>query len=291
MKLKYFVEILKFSIKPLTIIYPIPLLQLVVLSHSNHDLRSLLLALAFSFTFYPAVNIWNHVNDVREDILGGKYNVFAEGRDVMLLGVLLTIVLYSTSLLIVIKYGTTLSLILFTICFLITWFYSDRFFIKKRLKDYYTTELLSFLIFYPSFTLLLWTFFDELSIRAFALSLTILFFVLFGVFLKDVRDISGDSLAGLKTLGVVFSPKTLLKLAYTSIILYYVSILTFTSLGIFSSLNFIMILPFALTIKYALSFAKNDWIISKNVIYFKKTLILNMTSLVIFTIIGLLSQS
>jgi len=123
-------------------------------------LQSFLLTLLFSFTFYPAVNIWNHVNDIKEDILGGKYNVFAENETVKAFGIIFAVVLYLLALVILLitNLKSSLILILYAICLLITWLYSDRMFFGKiirRFKDHYITELLSFIMFYPSFTILL----------------------------------------------------------------------------------------------------------------------------------------
>ncbi len=295
MKFKYFVEILKFSAKPLTIIYPIPLLQLAVFSHSKHDLKSLLLVLAFSFTFYPAVNIWNHVNDVEEDILGGKYNVFAESAFMRVFGAILAILLYSLSFLIVLKYGKPLSVILFIICFLVTWMYSDRIAFGRllmRLKDHYVTELIAFIVSYVSFTLLLWTFFEDLKVKALSLSLTILFFVLFGIFIKDIRDVSGDEKAGLKTLGVVFEPNVLIKTAYISLFIYYLSILIFTLIGLYNPLTLLSLIPLIPTLTYAKSLKGKNWLITAETLpYFKRTLLMNLTSMILFIVTGLLSPT
>ena len=295
MKFKYFIEILKFSAKPLTIIYPLPILQFAVFSYSKHNLNSLFLALIFSFTFYPAVNIWNHVNDVKEDILGGKYNIFAEGVGLRIFGAILAILLYFVSFLIIVKHGNAISLILFIICFLTTWAYSDRIIFGRcltRLKDHYVTELISFVVSYVSFTLLLWTFFEDLDARAIALSLTILFFVLFGIFIKDIKDISGDEKAGLKTLGVVFTPNILIKLAYISLFLYYLTILIFTLLGFYNILTILSTLPFVPTFIYAKSLKSKNWVITIETLpYFKRTLHMNMISIFLFVVTGLLSPT
>ncbi len=291
-KLNYLFEILKSSAKPLNIIYPIPILQLLIFSQSKHDLNSFISALIFSFLFYPAVNIWNHVNDVEEDILGGKYNVFAECNVVKIVGIAISIILYLTSLAFLIK--NNISLFLYIICFLVTWLYSDKLFfgrIMKRFKDNYITELLSFIIFYPSFTLLIWTFFDYINIKSLAVALTVLFFILFGVFIKDLRDISGDERAGLKTLGVVFNPNDLIRFALTCIILYYISIAIFTSLGIYNIYTIIAILPIILTIYSIIIIGRRDWIISiETITHFKRILLSNMISIALLIITGFLSQ-
>ena len=294
-KLKYFVEILKSSTRPLNIIYPIPILQLLVFSQSKHYLQSFLLTLLFSFTFYPAVNIWNHVNDIKEDILSGKYNVFAENEVVKTFGIIFAVILYLLALLILLtNLNSSLSLILYAICLLITWLYSDRIFfgrIIRRFKDHYISELLSFMVVYPSFTILLWTFFDDPSIKSIAVALTVLLFVLFGIFIKDMRDISGDEMAGLKTLGVIFTPEKLLKFAITSIVLYYISIAVFTLLGIYSFYTTVALIPLIPTVYSILNLSRECWTISIDTItHLKRIMLSNMISLGLLILTGFLSQ-
>ncbi len=294
-KLKYFIEILKSSTRPLNIIYPIPILQLLVFSQSKHDLQSFLLTLLFSFTFYPAINIWNHVNDVKEDVLSGKYNVFAENEMVKAFGVAFAVILYLLALVILLEnIRSIVGLILYIICFLITWLYSDRMFLGRfirRFKDHYVSELLSFMVVYPSFTILLWTFFDYPSIKSIAVALTTLLFVLFGIFIKDMRDISGDEMAGLKTLGVVFTPEKLLKFAVTSIILYYISISVFTLLGIYNYYTAVSLIPLIPTVHSILNLNARKWIITIDTVTNLKRIILsNMVSLSLLILTGFLSQ-
>ena len=294
---KYFIEILKLTAKPLNIIYPIPILQFLVFSQANLNVESFFYALAFSFIFYPAVNLWNHINDVKEDVLAGKYNVFAESNTLKIIGTIIVLVLYSLSFFLMIEFSKQklISLILFTICLTITWLYSDRLILSRiirRFKDHYITELFSFVISYPSFTLLLWTFFDKLCMKSFALSISVLFFILFGVFLKDIRDISGDEKAGLKTLSVVFSPKTLLKLAILSIALYYLSLVIFTTCNLFDITTLLTLIPMILFLYSTWNFIRNGWLLSSQTSKHLEHIILsNISSLILFVISGFLSQA
>ena len=294
---KYFIEILKLTAKPLNIIYPLPILQLLVFSQANLNVKSFFYALAFSFTFYPAVNLWNHINDVKEDILAGKYNVFAESNTLKIIGIIIVLILYSLSFLIVIKYSNQkfLSIILFTICLAITWLYSDRLILGKfirRFKDHHITELFSFIISYISFTILLWMFSDDICVKSFALSISVLFFVLFGVFLKDIRDVSGDEKAGLKTLGVVFSPKTLVKLAVLSITLYYSSLIIFTIWSLFDPITLLALTPIILFLHSTWNFTKNNWLLSSITSkHIRRIMLSNISSIILFIISGFLSQA
>jgi len=295
---KKLIEIVRLSTKPLTIIYPIPFLQLLVFSQSNKSLISLITSLAFSFTFYPAVNLWNHINDIKEDMLAGRKSILIYDENVRRLTIIIVIFLYSISfiILVVSSKSKIISIILFSLCFLITWMYSDRIFLGrfiKRFKDHYLTELISFIIFYPTFTVLIWIFFDDLfSIKALALATTILFFILFGTLLKDIKDATSDRLAGLKTLGAVYTPEKLLKSSFFPLVMYYVSIIVFTILGVYRLETLLSTMPVILMIISFYKLRKVNWIISLRTKNSLKILVYsNTASLTLFIISGFLSQA
>jgi len=285
-------SIIRLSAKPATIIYPYPILPLLIFSHSQtFDFLSLFRSIFLSFVFYSGVNLWNHVNDVKEDVLGGKKTIITQDARIR---ELLSITLpfqYIISLYLVILWSKDLiGIVCFTVAAFVTWVYSDRIFIGKimrRWKDHYITEILSFIVFFPSFTLTLWSFFAPISVRGVFLSLTITFFLLSGTFLKDIKDISGDTLAGLKTLGVVFSPNTLLKTSFTMLFLYYASLSVFSLTGIFPISTTLPTIFSVGAIYSAWSFAKNKWEISENSIYvFKILFYSNIGSLLCFVLSG-----
>lgn len=239
--LKLFVNLIKLSAKPATIIYPYPIAALLAFSLSGTlNVIYLIKAIAFSFIFYAGVNLWNHVNDVEEDIKGGKKTIITENPKIRKLTALISAVLYVTSFVLAFIWIVDWrGIAAFVPAALATWIYSDKIFFGKKIrrwKDHYITEILAFIIFFPAFFSMLWTIFAPLSLRGLAFSMTMTLFMFSGAFLKDLKDITGDRLAGLKTLGVVFSPETLLKASSTMLIFYYFSIVIF---------SYLELLPFA----------------------------------------------
>ncbi|WP_198002009.1 UbiA family prenyltransferase [Archaeoglobus veneficus] len=284
---------MKLSATPATIIYPYPFLAFLVFSLSGTlSLISLIKAIIISFLFYAGINLWNHVNDVKEDVLAGKKNILTENENVRMGAAALSAFLYVISFIlsaywIIDKKG----IIAFTGAAIATWIYSDRMVLGKmirRWKDYYVTEVLAYIISAPSITLLLWTLFAPISPKAFALSVIMTLFLLPGAFLKDIKDISSDRLAGLKTLGVVFSPQTLLKVSLLLLSFYYLSILVFSITGVFPSFCAFSLLSFLgliYTIKY---FLNNKWAISpKSVKPIKIMVYSNLISLLILIVAGI----
>jgi 4-hydroxybenzoate polyprenyltransferase len=151
--------------------------------------------------------------------------------------------------------------------------------------------LFSFTVVYPFFIILLWTFFDNPSIKSIAVALTVLLFVLFGIFIKDLRDISGDEMAGLKTLGVIFTPEKLLKFAVTSIVFYYVSIAVFTLLGIYNFYTTVALIPLIPTVYSISNLSRENWNISNDTVtHLKRIMLSNMISLGLLILTGFLSQ-
>lgn len=259
-----FLEVIKLSAKPATIIYPYPILPLLIFSHSGiFELLSLLKAIVFSFVFCSGVNLWNHVNDIKEDSLGGKRNIITESQKIRKIVAVISLLHYVTSFCLAIFWSVDLrGVVVFTAAILATWMYSDRILFGRyigRLKDFYLTEVLAFVVSFPSFILMVWTLFTQLSIKSIAFSVTISLFMLSGTFLKDIRDVTGDKLAGLKTLGVVFGPESLLKTSFLILFLYYVSLIIFTTFGIFPKSTFAAVM-FLVGVVYAtIRFKSNGW--------------------------------
>jgi 1,4-dihydroxy-2-naphthoate octaprenyltransferase len=284
----YFFLILKQSLKPSSIAYPIPFLQLLVFTQSHGNPIDLLTMLLFTHTFYPAVNIWNHINDVAEDTLQGKDNIFAKNKQIKILGFLTVLTLFIIATITVSLFTKdSLVWLFYIVCFIISLAYSDNYILKKhRLKNHYLTESLSFAIAFPMFTLILWCFVSPLTLKAYALSTCMLFYTLFGLFLKDLKDIEGDSKAGLKTLGVVFKPKTLLQLVIFSEILFYISVIVFYILGIFNKTALITLLSLPLLLKGWSHLRKIDWKLAQKPI--TTLIIAHIFSIILFTVSGLL---
>lgn len=290
---KNLIEVFKLSTTPPTIIYPIPILAFLVFSVSNQNVESLILAIVFSSIFYAGVNLWNHVNDIEEDILAGKRNILIESPRIRKLVAILVVFLYLTSFTIV-YFKSNDGLPSFLACSIVTWIYSDKMIFGRfirRWKEHYITEVLTYVIAIPTFTLTLWSLFDKISLKAIALSISITFLMLFGTFLKDIKDATGDELAGLRTLAVVFSPSKLLKVSVIMLWLYYISILVFIILKIFSFLTILAVGSFLLLLYSTYMYLRNNWKITVRIIKPIKIMISStILSLILFIVSNLLSQ-
>jgi 1,4-dihydroxy-2-naphthoate octaprenyltransferase len=286
------VELLKLSSNPATIIYPYPFLALLAFSLSEvFDIISLFKAIFLSFLFCAGINLWNHVNDIKEDIFAGKKTILTENPEIRNLVAVISALLYAIAFFLSILWTVDKrGIVAFVGAAFATWIYSDRMIIGRKVrrwKNHYVTELLAYIIFAPSITLLLWTLFAPLSPKSFALSIIITFLMLSGTFLKDIKDISGDKLAGLKTLGVVFSPESLLKTSFVLLGFYYLSISVFSLFGMLPlACVFSVLASFGLA--YTLRhFLNNGWTITlKSIKPIKVMVYSNLTSLSILIIAG-----
>ena len=252
--------------------------------------------IVFSSIFYSGVNLWNHVNDIEEDKIAGKKNILIENLKIRKYTIILVTTLYTISLVIVLLYSTQLLGIIFAIVVsLVTWIYSDKILLGRfirRWKDHYTTELLTYIIATPTFIILLWLFFDKITTKTMAVTISMTFFMLSGAVLKDIKDTTSDELAGLKTLAVVFQPKTLLKTSIILLWIYYTTLVLFTLVGVYDISTLIALAP-ALGLFYAtVKFIKNNWLITTSLVKpIKVKIYSNLLSVSLFAISGLLSPT
>ncbi len=290
------VEILKLSASPPNIIYPIPLLPILVFVESSKgDLFKLGLLILFSSIFYAGINLWNHVNDVEEDILAGRRTVLTENPKIRFCIAVASITMYVISAIIVLSNLVDYrGVVFFLVVVALTWMYSDRIIfgrIVRRLKDHYVTELMAFSASIPSFTLTLWCMVDEISPKAVIISIAITFFMLVGIFPKDLKDATGDELAGLKTLAAVFRPSTLIKLSFLMAWLYYATIV----LGSFTYLprtSLLATIPMSVLIYTTYRMWKNGWSVNVYTVnYIRVTAYSNIVSLILLIISAPLSRS
>ncbi len=293
---KTILEIIKLTTKPPNIIHPVPLLVFLIYSQSEQEINSLISATLFSLLFYSAVNLWNHINDIEEDRLAGKNNIFIINSGVRKSAVVLVITMFILSFVSMLtNTKDRTGIMLFLAVFIVTWIYSDKMFFGRfirRWKEHYITEVLTFIIAVPTYTLLIWTFFDELSFKAIALATSMTFLILSGTFLKDLRDITGDELAGLKTLGVVFKPKTLLKFSTLMVWIYYITILLFIYINVYNQLTIFVLAPWVCLIYSTAKFIKSQWRISPDLVEHIRLMVYSsILSVILFVISGLLSQS
>ena len=152
----------------------------------------------------------------------------------------------------------------FLIWAFVTWWYSDNLILKKvigfRLKDHYMGELITYCIAWPMFSLSIWLLYSDLNTAGITIAIAFFFFSIAGLLLKDLKDISGDKEAGLRTFGVVFLPSQLLRYSCYSMVLYYIVIFNPITLNSFGTGILVMILPFGYFLKNTfVHFYKKNW--------------------------------
>jgi 1,4-dihydroxy-2-naphthoate octaprenyltransferase len=118
-----------------------------------------------------------------------------------------------------------------------------------RLKEHYVGEFVTYGIAWPMYTLSIWLIYSDLTIVGEIILAAFFFFSISALLLKDLKDISGDRKAGLKTFGVVFSPSKLVKFSCYLMVIYYFIILNPLSLGHFNNGILVMIIPFVYFLK------------------------------------------
>jgi len=129
-----------------------------------------------------------------------------------------------------------------------------------RLKTHYIGEIITYGVAYPTYTLTIWLIYSDLNILGIALAIAFSFFGISGVLLKDLKDISGDRKAGLRTLGVIFIPSKLLYVSCIFLFLYYFVFLNMIILDIVETGMLLLSIPFIWFIKNTfLYFHKKNW--------------------------------
>lgn len=272
--LKKLQEITQLCYTPYSIFSPIPLFAIIVFliaykfdGLSTYHISSLIAGSGVSLLSSFASNIWNHTNDLKDDFAQGKKNALTQNIISYRFAVILSLLLYILSIIIVysisIKVGRPVYLY-FLIWAIITWWYSDNILLKKifgfRLKTHYMGEFITYGIAYPMYTLSIWLIYSDLNSAGFALALAFLFFGISVVLLKDIKDISGDRKAQLKTFGAIFSPSKLFQFSCIFLFLYYVVILNSIALNIFSRGILLIVIPFFYFIKNTFfHFNKKNW--------------------------------
>ena len=289
--IKILIEVFKLSSTPPSIVYPIPLLALLLFSLSgSRNLLALVFAVAFTFASQAGINLWNHVNDVEEDLIAGKENVLTRYPEIRKYVAVVSFLLYVLAFLVLVVFSKDkkFAISAFLIVSFVTWIYSDRLVLGKlipRWKDHYLTEVLTYLISVPLYTLTVWTIFARINTRALAVAAFMTPFALSGTFLKDLKDASGDEKAGLRTLAVVFSPSTLLKISVFLLWVYYIEVL-FLSLIRYIPLESLLALFTFLGLNYStIRFVKGGWKITSEMVGAIKIMIYsNLLSLLLITL-------
>lgn len=217
-----------------------------------------ILAMGITISLFSsfASNLWNHTNDLKEDRIQGKKTVLTLNIIPHKTALVLSVLLYAISAILAfyasIKFEKPIYLF-FLVGAVISWWYSDNIFLRRlfgfRLKTHYIGELVTYGIAYPSYALTIWLIYSDLNTSGIVLALAFSFFGISGVLLKDLKDISGDRKAGLKTLGVKFTPSKLIYFSCLFLILYYLVLLDSIALKIFSAGMLLVIIPFLWFIK------------------------------------------
>lgn len=271
---KKLIEILRLCYTPYSIFSPFPFFAVIVFliaaeseNKPTFDVLHLIIGMAASVLSSFASNIWNHTNDLKDDIAQGRNNALTRKIITLKSAILLSLILYILSIFIMvaisIKAGRQ-AFIFFLIWVFITWWYSDNIFLKKlfgfRLKTHYIGEFFTYAIAYPMYTLSIWLIYANFNIQAISLSLAFLFFGISVVLLKDLKDISGDRKAQLKTFGVVFQPSRLFYWSCVSLFLYYIIISISIAFKIFSGNILLIMIPFFFFVKDTFfHFNRRNW--------------------------------
>ncbi len=255
------VELLKLCNTPASIYSPFPLfaISLFLISRkelSIYDLPVLFAGIAVSLLLNFASNLWNHCNDLKEDIAQGKKTILTQDNSMQKTALLIAILLYVCSMLFAYYLSNELKrpIYLYSLIWVLaTWWYSDKLILKKmtgfRLKDHYMGELIAYSTAWPAHVLSVWLVYSDLNSISVIIAIAFLFFHISGLLLKDLKDISGDRKAGLKTFGVVFLPSQLVRYSCCLMVIYYLIMLNPLTLNSFGAGILILMLPFIYFLK------------------------------------------
>ena len=267
-------SIIKLSFTPFSIFSPLPIFCFTLFFISSkfteislNEIYILSLGIITTLISSGASNFWNHTNDIDEDTRNNKETFLTNGTISQNEAVIISIVLYSISLIFVLYASCLLKrpiYLFFIVWVIITWWYSDNLFLKKitgvRLKTHYMGEIITYCIAYPAYTMSIWLFFSGSLITGLVLSMIFLCFGIAAVLLKDLKDIKGDREAGLKTFGVIFLPSKLIRTSCKFIIFYFLIIIFASTFRIFEINTLLVIIPFIYLIKNTyLPFHYKNW--------------------------------
>ena len=264
------VALLKLCNTPATIYSPFPLfaISLFLISRNElsvYDLPVMFAGIVVSWLLTFPSNLWNHCNDLKEDKAAGKKTILTQDSSMQKRAIFIAVMLYACSLLFVyyLSYEFKRPIYLYALIWVITtWWYSDNLILKKligfRLKDHYLGELTAYSIAMPMFTLSIWLVYSDLNSKGIIITLAVFFFSISALLLKDLKDISGDKKAGLKTFGVVFLPSQLIRYSCYLMVLYYFSLLNLITLSSYGIL--VITIPFIYFLKNTfIPMYKKNW--------------------------------
>lgn len=259
--LKKIVELLRLCNTPASIISPFPFFAIAIFlisqdNYNNYGIYSLFIGIVVTLLSNFASNLWNHCNDLKEDIAQGKKTILTQDPSMKKIAILTAILLYLISIIIVYQISLEVKrpiYIYFLIWAIATWCYSDNLIFKKltgfRLKEHYIGELVTYGIAWPMYTLSIWLIYSDITIICEIVLAAFFFFSISLLLLKDLKDISGDRKAGLMTFGVVFSPSKLIRYSCYLMIMYYFILLNPITVNLLNNRILIMIIPFTYFLK------------------------------------------
>ncbi len=265
-------ELLKLCNTPATIYSPFPLFAISLFLISRKGLliidfpilfAGILLSLLLAF---PS-NLWNHCNDLKEDIAQGKKTILTQDTSMHETALFIAVMLYAGSMVFAYYLSKELNrpIYLYSLIWaLTTWWYSDNLILNKmigfRLKEHYIGELIAYSIAMPMYALSIWLVYSDLNPIGVIIIIAVFFFSISGLLLKDLKDISGDKKAGLRTFGVVFHPSQLIRYSCYLMVAYYLVLLNPLTLNYFGIGILIIALPFIYFLKNTVFYMyKKDW--------------------------------
>lgn len=268
------VELLRLCNTPESIISPFPFfaISLFLISRKDlnyHDLPVLLAGTAVSLLTSFGSNLWNHCNDLKEDAAQGKKTILTQNISMQKIAFFVAILLYAISILSVYYISIEFKrpvYVYFLIWAIATWWYSDNLILKKitgfRLKEHYIGELITYAVSWPMYTLGIWLIYSDLNSTGVIITVAFFFFSISVLLLKDLKDISGDRKAGLKTFGVVFPPSQLVRYSCYLMVLYYLVMLNPLILNSSGPGILVIFLPFIYFLKNTfVHLYRKNWIL------------------------------
>lgn len=265
-----FVALLKLCNTPATIYSPVPLfaISLFLISRkelSIYDIPVLFAGIVVSWILAFASNLWNHCNDLKEDIAAGKKTILTLDTSMQKKAVIIAVLLYTCSMLFVYYLSNEFNRPIYRyalIWIIVTWWYSDNLISKKligfRLKEHYLGELAAYSIAMPMYTMSVWLVYSDLNSKAIVITLAVFLFSISALLLKDLKDISGDTLAGLRTFGVVFLPSRLIR--YSCYLMLFFFLVLLNPFTMESSGTLIIVIPFIYFLKNTfIHLYKKEW--------------------------------
>ncbi|WP_318249314.1 UbiA family prenyltransferase [Geoglobus acetivorans] len=240
-------------------------------------ISEILKPILLTFMLYPAINLWNHINDAEDDAISGRDTPFTI-EPIRKYTVFSILALYILSLAFVYINAKIHGLIAYMLVLTMTFIYSDTMITKLRLKRHYIGEIIVYMITIPAYILMLYSVTSSLTIDAIKLATVLTPLLISSLFIKDLKDISSDKKVGLKTLGTVFSPESLVK-TYSFLLLVYFIIGTFVFKEEMSILPFIPVIG---VIYGIYKFHRSGWRIARDTVkYFTMITYSGLLSLVL----------